>query len=71
MNTQQATALGTIAGGAMGGVKLIIIGACLAIGFSIGNVVVRKTTDAYEGWRYSRLEKKHEPPKEEEDANLS
>jgi hypothetical protein len=30
MNTQQATALTTIAGGAMGGIKLVVIGACLA-----------------------------------------
>ena len=66
MNGQQASALAAIAGGAMGGVKLILIGACLAVGFSIGNVVVRHTADTFEGWRYGRLEKKHRKPKEEE-----
>jgi hypothetical protein len=70
MNTQQATALTTIAGGAMGGIKLVVIGACLAVGFSIGNLVVRKSVDVYDGWKYSRLEKKYPEP-EEKDSDTS
>lgn len=52
---------------ALGGVKLILVGTCLAVGFAIGNTVVRKSVESYEGWKYSRLERKHRPPEEDHD----
>jgi hypothetical protein len=58
-----------VAGGAtVGGLKLVFVGACLAIGFAAGNYAVRKSVETYEGWKYSRLEKKHPEP-EKDDAN--
>lgn len=58
--------LAVSAGAAVGGAKLVLVGVCLAVGFSIGNIAVRKTADAYEGWKYSRLEKKSPEPEREE-----
>jgi len=69
MNAQQTTALATIAGGAMGGLKLILIGTCLAVGFAAGNGIIRKTVETYEGWVYGRLERKYPEPEEKDSDN--
>lgn len=65
------TVLAVSAGAVAGGIKLVFVGACLALGFSLTNLVVRKSADAYVGWKYARLERKHPEPKDEDDANTS
>lgn len=60
-----STVVAASTGAAVGGVKLVFVGACLSLGFSLTSLVVRKTADAYTTWKYSRLEKKHPEPEEE------
>jgi len=56
-----------ILGGVLGAAKLVAVGICLAIGFSIGNLAIRKFNDLALGWYYARQERKHEPPEEDHD----
>jgi len=53
------------AAGAAGGAKLIVVGVCLAIGFSIGNYLVGTSRNHFDKWFYARMEKKSPEPKEE------
>ena len=56
------TAAGLIGGAAVGGVKLVLVGMCLVIGFSIGNAIMSKINNSYTGWNYARQEKKNPEP---------
>ena len=65
-----ATQVGIVTtGAAASGVKLILVGACLVVGFSIGNALIDKINRSYSAWNFARQEKKHPEPKEQSDAN--
>ena len=44
--------------------KLIVVGVCLAVGFSIGNYLVGTSRNHFDKWFYARMEKKNPEPKE-------
>ncbi len=69
MNAQQVGIV--TAGAAASGVKLILVGVCLVVGFSIGNAVIDKINRSYSAWNYARQEKKNPEPEEQSDANTS
>ena len=54
-------------GAAAGGVKLIFVGACLAIGFTAGGWLTGKIARRYDLWDYARQEKKNPEPEENGD----
>jgi hypothetical protein len=51
----KAVATVTLATGITAG-QLIFTGACLAIGFSLGHLLMRKISEAYDGKKFSDLE---------------
>lgn len=69
ITSPQLTTLGAIGGAAAAGGKLILVGACLVVGFSIGNAVIDRINRSYSAWNYARQEKKNPEPKEQSDAD--
>ena len=69
ITSPQLTTLGVIGGAAAAGGKLILVGACLVVGFSIGNAIIGKINNTYTKWHYARQEKKNPEPEEQSDAD--
>lgn len=60
INTSTATALA--AGAAAGGIKLVFVGICLAVGFNVANTVWAGTLARLEARRYQKLEQQTDEP---------
>ena len=56
MINPKAVAAVTLATGITAG-QLIFTGACLAIGFSLGHLLMRKISETYDGSKFSSMEK--------------
>lgn len=61
MNTQLTT-IGVVGSAIVAGGKLVLVGMCLVIGFSIGNALISKMNGSYTAWDYARQEKKNPEP---------
>lgn len=55
--------------GVLGALKLVLVGICLAIGFSLGNVIISKLSNAATAKYYAWQERKHDEPPEEDHDN--